>query len=188
MLAKLNQSFFESGGCRDQELACYAASDADAKGENGPGNSTFSNQVCRTADNFCVRVNTFFHYIIGITFGSHRLTLFQVDNVFVPAVGDRDSDDLRQNASSPNPFPPEFYVTFLRNATIMEKIGAEARYSECPDAPFELFERTGDVREFFVLYEWVVDVEADVDLFTNLLFFNILLAVFTSSALWLSWT
>ena len=75
----------------------------------------------------------------------------QIDNVFVPAVGDRDSDDLRQNASSPNPFPPEFYVTFLRNATIMEKIGAEARYSECPDAPFELFERTGDVRIFIRL-------------------------------------
>ena len=97
--------------------------------------------------------------------------------MFVPAVGDRDSDDLRQNASSPNPFPPEFYVTFLRNATIMEKIGAEARYSECPDAPFELFERTGDVREP-ALYEWVVDVEADVDLFMNLLFFNIVCAGF----------
>ena len=59
----------------------------------------------------------------------------------------------------------------------MEKIGAEAHYSECPDAPFELFERTGDVREV-VLYEWVVDVEADVCLFMNLLFFDILFAGF----------
>lgn len=54
VLAKLNQSFFEPGGCQDQELACYAASAADAAGENGPGNSTLSDKVCRTADHFCV--------------------------------------------------------------------------------------------------------------------------------------
>ncbi|KAH9903132.1 alpha/beta-hydrolase [Cubamyces lactineus] len=76
-----------------------------------------SNTICRAADDFCI------------------------DNVFVPAIGDRDSDDLRQNASSPDPFPPEFYVKFLRNATIVEKIGAEARYSECSNS---LFGRTGD--------------------------------------------
>ncbi|KAI0658185.1 alpha/beta-hydrolase [Cubamyces menziesii] len=81
------------------------------------GESPESNSICRAADDFCI------------------------DNVFVPAVGDRDSDDLRQNASSPNPFPPEFYVKFLRNATIVEKIGAEARYSECSNS---LFGRTGD--------------------------------------------
>ena len=43
-LAALNRSYFEAGGCRDQELACYAA-----------GESAQSNQVCRQADNFCVR-------------------------------------------------------------------------------------------------------------------------------------
>ena len=68
----------------------------------------------------------------------------QVENVFFPAVGDRDSDDLRQNASSPNPFPPEFYVSFLRNATVMQKIGAQARYSECSNAVGNQFGRTGD--------------------------------------------
>lgn len=72
-----------------------------------------------------------------------------MDNVFVPAVGDRDSDDLRQNSSAL--FPPEFYVDFLRNTTIMAKIGAEARYSECPNAPFSLFEKTGDVCVFVFL-------------------------------------
>lgn len=46
--------------------------------------------------------------------------------MFFAAVGDRDSDDLRQNSSTPNPFPPEFYVKFLRNATILDKIGAQA--------------------------------------------------------------
>ncbi|KAI0752460.1 alpha/beta-hydrolase [Daedaleopsis nitida] len=106
VLAALNKSYFEAGGCRDQELACYAA-----------GESAQSNQVCRQADNFCI------------------------ENVFVPAVGDRDSDDLRQNASTPNPFPPEFYVSFLRSATVMQQIGAQARYSECSNS---LFSRTGD--------------------------------------------
>jgi len=82
------------------------------------GNNATSNKICKTADNFCV------------------------DNVFVPAVGDRDSDDLRQNSSAL--FPPEFYVQFLRSPDIVSKIGALSRYSECPDAPFELFEKTGD--------------------------------------------
>ena len=67
----------------------------------------------------------------------------QIDNVFVPAVGDRDSDDLRQNSSAL--FPPEYYVNFLQQASVMKKIGAQAQYSECPDPPYELFTHTGDV-------------------------------------------
>ena len=62
----------------------------------------------------------------------------------MPAVGDRDIDDLRQSDDSPNPFPPEFYVDFLRNTTIMKKIGAEVRYSECSDPVDDQFSRTGD--------------------------------------------
>ena len=69
----------------------------------------------------------------------------QVTNVFVPAVGDRDSDDLRQNSSAL--FPPEFYVDYLHTAAIQKKIGAETKYQECPDAPFNLFVTTGDVSE-----------------------------------------
>ncbi|KAF4608114.1 hypothetical protein EYR40_000458 [Pleurotus pulmonarius] len=82
------------------------------------GDGPTSNTICRTADAFCV------------------------DNVFIPAVGNRDSDDLRQTA--PASFPPSFYVNFLRLPQTVAKIGAEATYSECPDAPFELFDRTGD--------------------------------------------
>ncbi|KDR67990.1 hypothetical protein GALMADRAFT_161293 [Galerina marginata CBS 339.88] len=82
----------------------------------GPGPD--SDKICGQADNFCV------------------------DNLFVPAVGDRDSDDLRQNSSSL--FPPEFYVTLLRNASIMSQIGAESRYRECANPPFILFTKTGD--------------------------------------------
>ena len=70
--------------------------------------------------------------------------MIQIENLFAPAVGDRDSDDLRQNSSTPNPFPPEFYVSVLRNATIMQKIGAQARYSECSNAVGNQFSRTGD--------------------------------------------
>ena len=54
VLAKLNESFYAPGGCRDLELACYAASESDAKGENGAGNSRLSDEVCRKADDFCV--------------------------------------------------------------------------------------------------------------------------------------
>ena len=72
--------------------------------------------------------------------------IIQETNIFGPAVGSRDSDDLRQNSSSPTPFPPEYYLSFLQNATIMQKIGAESPYEECGDAPDRLFGQTGDVR------------------------------------------
>ncbi|KAK0460685.1 alpha/beta-hydrolase [Desarmillaria tabescens] len=107
VLQEMNTAYFKAGGCLEQEQACYAA-----------GDSSSSNRICRTADNFCV------------------------ENIFVPAVGDRDSDDLRQNSSAL--FPPSFYIDFLSNTTIKERIGATSDYSECADAPFELFVRTGD--------------------------------------------
>ena len=62
--------------------------------------------------------------------------------MFAPAVGDRDSDDLRQNSSAL--FPSESYVTFLRNATVMKQIGAQVRYSECSNPVGDQFSRTGD--------------------------------------------
>lgn len=71
-------------------------------------------------------------------------SVFQGNNIFGPAVGDRDDLDLRQNASSPNLFPPEFYVTYLRQPDVVSRIGAQARYQECPNAPFIPFARTGD--------------------------------------------
>ncbi|KAH7910406.1 Alpha/Beta hydrolase protein [Hygrophoropsis aurantiaca] len=82
------------------------------------GNSTESNKICHKADNYCI------------------------DYAFVPAVGDRDSYDLRQNSSAL--FPPEYYVHYLRKKHVMKKIGAMVRYDECPDAPYKLFVKTGD--------------------------------------------
>ncbi|KAI0634438.1 alpha/beta-hydrolase [Trametes polyzona] len=109
VLAQLNQSFYGPGGCREQELACYAA-----------GETPESNEICAAADDFCLT------------------------NVLSAAVGDRDQYDLRQNSSSPNPFPPTFYVDFLNNATILEQIGAQGPYAECSDAVNDLFLKTGD--------------------------------------------
>ncbi|KAF9564252.1 alpha/beta-hydrolase [Agrocybe pediades] len=80
------------------------------------GTDANSNTICRKADSFCVQ------------------------NLFSPAVGNRDSDDLRQ--TSPASFPPEFYVKFLGNATIKAKIGAESSYKECTNTPG--FTNTGD--------------------------------------------
>ena len=71
------------------------------------------------------------------------IQLEQINNVFSPAVGNRDADDLRQNSSAL--FPPEYYVDYLGNPEVMNKIGAESTYQECPDAPYELFVKTGDV-------------------------------------------
>ncbi|KAF7343278.1 hypothetical protein MVEN_01759900 [Mycena venus] len=82
------------------------------------GDSSASNAICIQADNFCV------------------------DNLFIPAVGNRDSDDLRQNSSAL--FPPEFYLNYLALADVKAKIGAESNYSECANAPDRLFGRTGD--------------------------------------------
>ena len=107
VIASLNQAFFGSGGCQEQEMACYAA-----------GEDANSNTICSQADNFCVSTSSFDH-MTGWT------NVLQIDNVFAPAVGNRDSDDLRQTA--PGSFPPEFYVTFLRNATITKLIGSEVR-------------------------------------------------------------
>jgi len=52
VLAQINQSYFGPKGCRDQELACYAA-----------GTGPKSNKICRKADNFCVRLLCFLLWV-----------------------------------------------------------------------------------------------------------------------------
>ncbi|KAN0094566.1 Alpha/Beta hydrolase fold [Tylopilus felleus] len=82
------------------------------------GNSTKSNPICQMADNYCS------NYVSG------------------PAFGNLDPYDLRQNSSAL--FPPEYYVNYLSLPEVVSAIGAEPVYQECPDAPFELFVKTGD--------------------------------------------
>ncbi|KAJ6482567.1 alpha/beta-hydrolase [Mycena sanguinolenta] len=82
------------------------------------GNSSTSSSICTKADNFCA-------------------TLYE------DAVGNRDPYDLRQTSAAA--FPPEYYVNYLGLSSVTKAIGAtSSTYSECPDAPYELFERTGD--------------------------------------------
>ncbi|THG99697.1 hypothetical protein EW026_g2696 [Hermanssonia centrifuga] len=78
-----------------------------------------SNSICGTADDFCI------------------------ENVFVPAVGNRDSDDLRQNSSAL--FPPEFYVNLLQfEQTLGLSQTFQVTYRECAGSVDDQFSRTGD--------------------------------------------
>ncbi|KAJ7234773.1 Alpha/Beta hydrolase protein [Mycena haematopus] len=82
------------------------------------GNSSKSSTTCTNADNFCA-------------------TLYE------DAVGDLDPYDLRQSSAAA--FPPEYYVNYLALSSVTKAIGAtSSKYSECPDAPYELFGKTGD--------------------------------------------
>lgn len=69
--------------------------------------------------------------------------------MFVPAVGNRDSDDLRQTSSAS--FPPEFYVTLLRNAAITKAIGVDS--GVCPRDlcvfDFSSYTWTGEIPRMF---------------------------------------
>ena len=70
---------------------------------------------------------------------------FKVENVYLPAIGDRNSEDLRQYSNSSTVFPSDIYINFLRQASIQKKIGAGVEYVEC-SAAIDLFDDTGDVR------------------------------------------
>ncbi|KAG1908428.1 alpha/beta-hydrolase [Suillus fuscotomentosus] len=82
------------------------------------GHSTSSNRICQDADDYCI------------------------DNIYYPAVEGYDQHDLRQNLSILS--PPEYYMDYLREKHVMEKIGAEVKYEECANAPMEQFAKTGD--------------------------------------------
>ncbi|KAG6329228.1 hypothetical protein ID866_9862 [Astraeus odoratus] len=82
-------------------------------------NSASSDTVCLNADNYCT------------------------EYVILPAIGDRDPYDLRQNSSAL--FPPDYYVTYLNRQDIMNQIGAEVQYQQCSTAASTLMVDTGDV-------------------------------------------
>ena len=77
--------------------------------------------------------------------------------MFIPAVGDRDPDDLRQNSSAL--FPSNSYGAFLNQTDIQKKIGAEVPYLECPDASFDLFVKTGDVCFLSAIFIDTIQIE-----------------------------
>ena len=83
--------------------------------------STGTNKDCENADNTC------FNDIEGPI-----------------SQGNFDVYDLR--APSNDPFPPETYVSYLQQSSIQTQIGAQQVYQECPNAPFNKFQTTGDGR------------------------------------------
>jgi carboxypeptidase C (cathepsin A) len=46
--------------------------------------------------------------------------------------------------------PPETYTTYLAEPAVTSAIGAQATYTECPDAPYNKFESTGDDSRSFL--------------------------------------
>ncbi|OOF96855.1 hypothetical protein ASPCADRAFT_145667 [Aspergillus carbonarius ITEM 5010] len=62
--------------------------------------------------------------------------------------GDWDVYDVRRPAN--DPYPPDTYVDYLRNETVMRAIGARSTYAECPDDPYNKFAATGDLSRSFL--------------------------------------
>lgn len=69
----------------------------------------------------------------------------QNQNIFLPAIHGRDSDDLRQLSTSTNPFPPTYYKSFLNSDSVRNAIGATTTYDACNDAVQAGFSSTGEV-------------------------------------------
>ncbi|EFP78027.2 uncharacterized protein PGTG_03983 [Puccinia graminis f. sp. tritici CRL 75-36-700-3] len=80
--------------------------------------STGNNTICRQADDFCTRF---------------------VSN---PAVGSRNPYYFENPKS--DPFPSESYVKYLSLPQVTSAIGAESKFTECPDGPNDDFTTTGD--------------------------------------------
>ena len=57
-------------------------------------------------------------------------------------VGDFNVYDIRVPSNDPN--PPETYMTYLQSPSVMKAIGAQSKYQECPNAPYQQFSSTGD--------------------------------------------
>ena len=65
------------------------------------------------------------------------------------AAYDFDVYDIRAPSNDPN--PPETYASYLAQPSVTSKIGAKATYTECPEAPYDKFQTTGDGKPYFVL-------------------------------------
>jgi carboxypeptidase D len=95
----------------------------------GPGNcvdqinacyATGDNTICETADNFCAN---------------------NVESIFDNYAG-RDEYDMRE--LYPDPFPPEFYVTYLNTPAVQSAIGAFVNFTEYSNTVGAAFGLTGD--------------------------------------------
>ena len=55
---------------------------------------------------------------------------------------DFDVYDIRAPSNDPN--PPSTYVSYLQDPAVAKAIGAQSKYQECPNAPYNKFAATGD--------------------------------------------
>ena len=65
------------------------------------------------------------------------------NNIGSVAIGNRDPYDLTQDSSAS--FPPEYYLNYLSEPSVVSAIGAQSTYTECADPPYNKFVTTGDV-------------------------------------------
>ena len=94
--------------------------------------SSGSNSACASADNTCY----------GDIEGPLSVT---------PANGgvaayDFDVYDVRQ--PSADPYPPATYSDYLLQPSVTNAIGAKATYTQCPNAPYDKFQATGDGKSY----------------------------------------
>ncbi|KAF2468891.1 carboxypeptidase S1 [Lindgomyces ingoldianus] len=82
--------------------------------------TTGTNAACQQADNACYRT------------------------IEVPLISAADFDVYDIRAPTNDPEPPANYATYLTNTTVTKVIGAQSKYQECPNAPYNKFASTGD--------------------------------------------
>lgn len=71
-----------------------------------------------------------------------RTACGNMDDTYSAFYPDIDSYDIRQPGSSP--FPPQTYVEFLSDPSIMKAIGAKINYTSCSDAASDPFDASAD--------------------------------------------
>jgi len=72
----------------------------------------------------------------------YQALVYCADYVVTAAIGDHDEYDLRQGPNQT--FPPEYYVNYLQETSVAQKIGAEVPYAECDAVPYYAMWNTGD--------------------------------------------
>lgn len=66
----------------------------------------------------------------------------------IEQANDFDVYDIRAPSDDPN--PPDTYVKFLQSPAVMKAIGARQTYQECPDAPYDKMQTSGDDARSFL--------------------------------------
>ncbi|KAJ7098298.1 alpha/beta-hydrolase [Mycena epipterygia] len=84
------------------------------------GATTADNALCAAADDLCTT------------------------DIYNRAIRGYDADDLLQSSNATDPFPPTYYETYLKNATVMAAIGADATYDACSDGVQAGFNASGE--------------------------------------------